>query len=779
MTKKRSAKRALLMSALSLLLCVSMLVGTTFAWFTDSVTSANNIIKSGNLDIVLEYWDGDSWEDVSGKSDILTNTLWEPGVTEVAYLRVANAGSLALKYQLGINIIDEVAGVNVDGKSFKLSDYLQFGVIEGVNGENAAYADRESAVAAVKGAKALKAGFTKASAMEPEDELYMALVIYMPTTVGNEANHNGTDVPMINLGINVVATQVAYEEDSFDKYYDGATPWYGDVYTAWYNTTDTEFVIGTAEELAGLAQLVNNGTDTFAGKTIKLASNIDLNDLEWAPIGNWDNAFEGTFDGRGYAICNLSINAPEGEGVGLFGVVAESTIENVTLYNVDINAYSMVAGLVGAAYPATISNCHIKGDVEIVAEWAYVAGIAGYCYYGTQVDDCSVVAEGTGLIQSETRNAVGGITAWLLEGDHKVTDCQVENLNLVGWTNVGGITGFVHYNNTISGCSVKNVTLTKTRVDGNPGIGLIAGGWSYSASNAITLKNNTVNGATLNGNHVAYAAYNVLYGSEYGGATTANFVLESNVTDNITNNLIEVVKASSVQDLEAALAGGNDVVMANDVTLTGKVITTNGITEAYGNKVGVAQYGGTLDGNGKSLTETGTNAYVIVTHGGTIKNIKIVGGGRGIVIYAPTEDVIIDNVVIDSPGYAINTAEHNGQDLIVTNSTIKGWTSLAGLDSVSFTGCLFGENSTKYWQNYGYGADYDRLIRPYGQASFTDCTFEKNFYIDLSSLANGNTVTLTDCICEGVVLTAENYANYITVELPNWATSIADCIVFN
>ena len=77
MMTKRSTKNALLSSVLALFLCFTMLIGTTFAWFTDSVTSANNIIKSGNLDIELEYWDGDSWEDVAGKSDILTNTLWE------------------------------------------------------------------------------------------------------------------------------------------------------------------------------------------------------------------------------------------------------------------------------------------------------------------------------------------------------------------------------------------------------------------------------------------------------------------------------------------------------------------------------------------------------------------------------------------------------------------------------------------------------------------------------------------------------------------------------
>ena len=112
MTKKYSTKRSLIASLLILCLCFTSFVGTTFAWFTDSVTSANNIIKSGNLDIELEYWNGTEWKDVKGASDILTNTLWEPGVTEIAYLRVANAGSLALKYQLGINIVSELGGIN-------------------------------------------------------------------------------------------------------------------------------------------------------------------------------------------------------------------------------------------------------------------------------------------------------------------------------------------------------------------------------------------------------------------------------------------------------------------------------------------------------------------------------------------------------------------------------------------------------------------------------------------------------------------------------------------
>ena len=216
----KSTKKALLSSVLALFLCFTMLLGTTYAWFTDSVTSSNNIIKSGNLDVEFEYWDGASWIDVEGKTDILTNELWEPGVTEVAYLRVANAGSLALKYQLGVNIVSETEGKNVAGEPFKLSDHIMFGVVDGVNGETGAYANRDAAIAAVTGAKKISEGYANADKLASGDEQYFALVVYMPTTVGNEANHDGENVPEINLGLNIFATQVEAEKDSFGDDYD-------------------------------------------------------------------------------------------------------------------------------------------------------------------------------------------------------------------------------------------------------------------------------------------------------------------------------------------------------------------------------------------------------------------------------------------------------------------------------------------------------------------------------------------------------------------------------
>ena len=200
-----------------------MLVGTTFAWFTDSVTSGRNTIVAGNLDVELEYATVDDtgalsdWKSVDGATDLFADGLWEPGYAQVVYLRISNLGTLALKYQFSLNITSETPGTNVDGAQFLLSDYLQYGV---VNGRDTAFATRADAIAAVQNPAPLdtytKAGNLAAGA-NPE---YVALVVYMPETVGNEANYRGDAVPTIELGLNLTATQDAVESDSFDNTYD-------------------------------------------------------------------------------------------------------------------------------------------------------------------------------------------------------------------------------------------------------------------------------------------------------------------------------------------------------------------------------------------------------------------------------------------------------------------------------------------------------------------------------------------------------------------------------
>lgn len=230
MKSSKGTKRALLMSVLSMLLCLAMLIGSTFAWFTDSVTSGKNKIVAGNLDVELEYataFDATTgaptaWAPVTTTTKLFNDdALWEPGHTEVAYLKIRNAGTLSLNYKLTANVITETRFENVLGtKSLKLSSYLKFGHADSTT-EIAKYTTRDAAQAAVAGTETTLMDYSNAEKLEAGQEKYVALVIYMPKDTGNVANYKtGTAAPTIELGVNLVATQTPHEEDSFGPDYD-------------------------------------------------------------------------------------------------------------------------------------------------------------------------------------------------------------------------------------------------------------------------------------------------------------------------------------------------------------------------------------------------------------------------------------------------------------------------------------------------------------------------------------------------------------------------------
>ena len=225
MNTKKATKRALLTSVMALVMCVVMLVGTTFAWFTDTASTAVNKIQAGNLKMEVTYKNtvGGNFETVDKETPVFNNNaLWEPGHVEYVVLKVRNAGSLALKYKLGINIANEVGSTNVDGNAFNLSDYIKFAVIEGDATENGI--ERAALVAAAEnaGSKLINEGYSKESHLDTKDaNETVTLVVWMPTDVGNEANHKtGAAAPTIDLGIKVDATQYTYEYDSYGNDYD-------------------------------------------------------------------------------------------------------------------------------------------------------------------------------------------------------------------------------------------------------------------------------------------------------------------------------------------------------------------------------------------------------------------------------------------------------------------------------------------------------------------------------------------------------------------------------
>lgn len=224
--KVGGTKRALLTSVLALVLSLAMLAGSTFAWFTDTASTGVNRIVSGNLDVGLEYWGGaeSGWLTAENSEDLFDkNALWEPGYTQIVYLKVANNGNLALTYAMQITPVHETVGVNVDGEEFKLSDYIKFGwTTFTVDGAGAPVAlDREAAQTGVGGGAQLGTTLHRQAAepMKASAEELVALVAWMPENVGNEANYS-TVQPTIELSLKVLATQAAVESDSFDETYD-------------------------------------------------------------------------------------------------------------------------------------------------------------------------------------------------------------------------------------------------------------------------------------------------------------------------------------------------------------------------------------------------------------------------------------------------------------------------------------------------------------------------------------------------------------------------------
>ena len=447
MTNSKNTKRALFSSAVALLLCFSMLLGTTFAWFTDSAATANNVIVAGNLDIEVQYTlDGTTWADLDGADDLFEKDLWEPGHTEVVALKIENVGTLALKYAANMNIVNETVGKNKENGDIKLSDILQVSTLTvedagvdpvlGMNiGEMTLKKAFESENAIAWGAPV---SFKNGSILEKDMQLfaesthYVLVKVDMPEEVGNEANHNGTDVPDITFGVNVLATQYTYEEDTFGNKYDENAEypvditWDGTSDTTWYNDTDTEFVLNSAEQLAGLAKLVNDG-NTFAGKTILLASDADLymmgpggEPVTFEPIGN-KATFEGTFDGQGHTINNLyqsgwalGYDWDHYGSLGLFGDVNNATIKNVTISG----AENFVEG----------------GDVSFIAGSA-----TGTCVFENITIKDSVI--GT------YNNGCGGIIGWSGAGDYTFKNITLGSDVVLGglWgsfdSSIGGIVG--------------------------------------------------------------------------------------------------------------------------------------------------------------------------------------------------------------------------------------------------------------------------------------------------------------------------------------------------
>ena len=203
MSNKKATKRALLTSITALAMCVVMLVGTTFAWFTDTATANVNKIQAGNLDVDIVDASGNSLEGQTlyfRDKNNGTNILWEPGATfNLDTFKIVNKGNLAIKYEITVN---GVTGSN------KLLKAIDFTVTK--NGTSVDLANLKGVL--------LPTGKTAAAGEEVGETAAIVISGTMKTSAGNEYKNLTLD----GISITVKAMQASYEYDSNGNTYDDA-----------------------------------------------------------------------------------------------------------------------------------------------------------------------------------------------------------------------------------------------------------------------------------------------------------------------------------------------------------------------------------------------------------------------------------------------------------------------------------------------------------------------------------------------------------------------------
>jgi len=553
-----NTKSKLISSLLVLVLCVTAFFGSTYAWFTDEVTSTGNKIEAGTLEVdLLLRNDQGQFVSIKGNKDpIFTYDKWEPGYTDMKFLKIQNEGTLALKWYAKFVSAQDLG---------PLAEVIDVYVAPGLK-----YYDPANGRDITKEANFHKVGTVKdfvnsiesttygtlepKDAYDEKDEAFLGIALKMRESAGNE--YKG--LTLGNFDILIEATQKDFESDSFDNTYDALIP-----DTGWYfeNPDATEFTIDTADELAGLAALVNGeyeapvstfaatGTAVepvhFAGKTIKLDADVDLKNANWTPIGKTFNQYEfaGIFDGGNHTVSNLKVNG--GAGSALFGFVRNNghgvtglaQVNNVNVNKASVTGTDYVGAVVGQLY-GTMENCHVS-DVTIIAR-------------PFKMDNGSY----------DGGAKAGGVVGWIESGSvYKATNLTANGFTIKAYRDLGGAIGMAHNENIITDCKAYNGILQYV---------YLSAGESYD-------------GGKVNEN------MGEVIGRRGSGVSESG-------TDSENVKLIESPLITSEAELISALENGTPVILGADIELTESLnISSDTVIDGLGNTITrAAGYTGTM-----------------------------------------------------------------------------------------------------------------------------------------------------------------------------------------
>ena len=665
----KTTKRALLGSVVAMLVCFTMLLSTTFAWFTDTAVSGSNVITAGNLYIVVEYTlDGENWKELDGANDLFKKGLWEPGHTEVVALRIKNNGTLALKYNANMNIVKETVGKTEDGKDIKLSDILTVGtLVQAVN----QFGDVAVALAfenenMYKGTTAFKdsAVLKQDQDLLPGDAHYVIIKVDMDETVANEANHNGTDVPTIEFGVNVLATQYTYEKDTFGPEY------------------DEEATYGTYVELnAGdnlLAAMASAEADMPL--TIKLNGNV-----EWPTEGHHGEnditpASSILIDGNGYTI------TATGSGVTPLGdKEAPMTLKNVKIVDNSVSYNESAWELSYLEMGGRVLNC-------VNVDFADPISVDGD---NSVFTNCTFVGHYDKNSTSTTQYGV-----WVANGDSTFTNCI--------FTGTRGMKICDQYASEVGTVIVDGCTFNG--ISEKPGVCIDD---RDTQDMNITIKNSTFIGCKA-GDQDLY-----IYETD-------------NTVPTLDNNFVVDSYVTTVDGLLDSIANGDKViVMMDDIKVTSDKTGSNGYGKTGIELNNGQTLDG--NGNSIGVDAWGTWDSAINTTGGVIKNVTVNSGMRGIFVNhnsSYSDKVILENVIIDGTVYTISCDQGTNKGLDATNCTFNGWTSYAAtIGNVNFFNCSFGEGQGyAYCRPYAptafVGCDFEAgfVMDARAAVTFENCT---------------------------------------------------------
>lgn len=510
MTKQKSTKRALLMSGLALLMCVSMLIGSTFAWFTDSVTSGNNKIVAGTLKVDLEVLGEDgkyvSVRDMNGP--IFDYELWEPGYTEVKTLKIQNEGNLALKYQL--NVIAEKA----DSILANVIDvYMCFDESTATSAADLADTSKWWKCGTLAEMMADPAGFTQGKLLPAGaeydgallgqngvaiGEITASIALHMQESAGNE--YQGLDLG--NIDITLLATQFTYEEDSFDDQYD----------------KDAAYPVATADELA---DALANGED------VVLANDLTVEQME-IPAGT-----SATLDLNGYTLTGAEYKTATGadsrnnviNNYGELTITGEGTIRTRNLKN-NVGAKLVIDGditIIGgvAAGGSAIWNegdCVINGaTITQTNDWNYA--VQNVADNATMVINDATVSANHGAISNTGANTTleinGGSFECLASGHTVYASAGTVTIN-------GGSFKHSQENATAEGNVVVYASAT-----------VVINGGSYDSINAAFAYKAHSENITVNAGEFANKATTV-YGGDFAQFVAATSTATTNADGSVT-----------------------------------------------------------------------------------------------------------------------------------------------------------------------------------------------------------------------------------------------------